>query len=594
MSHKVLIRLLVLLILLGGGPSSGQAVWKTAKAADQPEQKTATTKKRPPQKQPTSNKPATPPPTGTKTTTGKTATRPTSGSKTSAGKSTTTRPSTKSGTTTKNQPARQTATGSKQSTRKQPAATAKTRKRPPATTQTAPTRKASTRPRPTTAPVPTAAAKETVIIPSVNVVKMADEIYSLTDQLTSSQRQMRQAAAYLEPLPKRQMVRLESRPAVNLADLEMQAAADPENIKLQRQLALEYENRQEIAKAKDIYLRMVYNQPENADAHYFLGSFYAARNESDKARQAYEEALIFNPDHQATLNALAAFPGNRRQLSSSVPTAPAKSDPARDKALFKMNEIKRELDAGNARAAIQLASVAEVQFPDQSGFVFLKGRAYQTLGETDLAKAEYHKTLKINPRQIEAHRALAALYFDQGNYLYAALSYQQVIAQNPLSTDDRYRLGLAYYLAGEWGHAAAVWEDLLHYAPNHVEARGYLPQAYYVLAMEYNRLGESGLGRTAFNKALSVNSDAYTWLPGALTTLGKHYRDREMYKESLAAFQEAIELRPKSADVYTEIGVTYWKMNEKRLARAAWQRSLELNPGNNTAQGWLILSRQIG
>jgi len=30
------------------------------------------------------------------------------------------------------------------------------------------------------------------------------------------------------------------------------------------------------------------------------------------------------------------------------------------------------------------------------------------------------------------------------------------------------------------------------------------------------------------------------------------------------------------------------------LARAAWQRSLELNANNNTAQGWLIISRQSG
>ena len=110
--------------------------------------------------------------------------------------------------------------------------------------------------------------------------------------------------------------------------------------------------------------------------------------------------------------------------------------------------------------------------------------------------------------------------------------------------------------------------------------------------MEYNRLGKSVLGKTAFEKALSINQNTYAWLPGSLRTLGKYYREKGMYKESLAAFQETIELRPNDAAAYLEMGVTYWKMDEKQLARGAWERSLELNPDNNEARGWLIISQQ--
>jgi tetratricopeptide (TPR) repeat protein len=39
------------------------------------------------------------------------------------------------------------------------------------------------------------------------------------------------------------------------------------------------------------------------------------------------------------------------------------------------------------------------------------------------------------------------------------------------------------------------------------------------------------------------------------------------------------------------MGITYWKMGEKQLARAAWERSLELNPDNNDAKGWLVISK---
>jgi hypothetical protein len=40
------------------------------------------------------------------------------------------------------------------------------------------------------------------------------------------------------------------------------------------------------------------------------------------------------------------------------------------------------------------------------------------------------------------------------------------------------------------------------------------------------------------------------------------------------------------------IGITYWKMDEKQLARASWEKSLEIKPDNNESRGWLILSSQ--
>ena len=47
-----------------------------------------------------------------------------------------------------------------------------------------------------------------------------------------------------------------------------------------------------------------------------------------------------------------------------------------------------------------------------------------------------------------------------------------------------------------------------------------------------------------------------------------------------------------NADAYRGMGITYWEMDEKQLARASWERSLEIKPDNNESKGWLILSSQ--
>ena len=152
--------------------------------------------------------------------------------------------------------------------------------------------------------------------------------------------------------------------------------------------------------------------------------------------------------------------------------------------------------------------------------------------------------------------------------------------------------GLSYFNANEWGRAAASWEDLLHYRPNDAIVRTLLPQTYYVMAVEFNRIGNPTMGRQSFKNALSVNSNSASWLPGAMATLGKFYREKGMYKESLVAFQEVLELSPNDATAYTGIGITYWEMEEKQLARLSWERSLQIKPDNNDAKGWLILSVQ--
>ena len=152
--------------------------------------------------------------------------------------------------------------------------------------------------------------------------------------------------------------------------------------------------------------------------------------------------------------------------------------------------------------------------------------------------------------------------------------------------------GLSYFNAQEWGRTASSWEDLLHYRPNDPIVKSLLPQAYYIMAVEFNRVGNPSMGRQAFKNALSVNNNHSSWLPGAMAVLGKYYRQKNMYNESLVAFQEVLELTPNNADAYRGMGITYWEMDEKQLARASWERSLEIKPDNNESKGWLILSSQ--
>jgi len=422
----------------------------------------------------------------------------------------------------------------------------------------------------------------------ISVVQLTNDLFDYTSQMNTSSRRLAHATRFLSEQTPQEVVRIESKQKYTTKDFEAAAEKAPNDIRVQRQLGMHYEQLNDWENAKDVYLRILSQNPLNPDAHFYLGNMYQNMGDMNKARQSYEETLALDPNHRATLAVLAGGDGaeeNQAVLEESAAMNP--DGPAQ-----KLTLIKKKINTGEFEEAVKLAVIAQEQFPKQGGFVYLQGRANEELGEIERAKRSYQKSIKMDPRNEEAHLSLGHLYFNQGKYVYAALAFSDVVYLNNFDVDARYMQGLSYFNADEWGRAASAWEDLLHYAPQHPLVKTLLPQAYYILAVEYNRLGESSLGRTAFSKALSVNNLSRSWLPGAMRTLGKYYREKGMYKESLAAFQEVVELKPMDAQAYTGMGITYWKMNEKQLAKGAWQRSLELNPDNNEAKGWLLIAHQ--
>ncbi len=415
----------------------------------------------------------------------------------------------------------------------------------------------------------------------------------MTGELEASNKELAKATQYFyneDPIKK--PVSIESKPYFSRKDFENEARLNPDNLYIQRQLGLYYEANGDFSGAKEVYLREVSKNPQNPDAHYFLGSLYANSGEYLKAKNSFEEALYLEPNHNATIEAMSMFvqTDEQKKLSRDILSYSSKKVP--DGPAQKVSLIREKMSSENFVEALNLAEEAYEKHPNHTGFIQLIGENHLKLGRPEEAKRSFQRAIRLNPKDIQPHLSLADLYFEQGKYVYAALSYSDAVYLDPDNSDYRYMQGLSYFNGQEWGRTAASWEDLLQYRPNDAIVRNLLPQVYYVMAVEYNRIGNPTMGRQAFKNALSVNNNTSSWLSGALNVLGKFYREKNMFNESLVAFQEVLELSPSDAGAYMGIGITYWKMDEKQLARASWEKSLEIKPENNESRGWLILSSQ--
>ena len=430
-------------------------------------------------------------------------------------------------------------------------------------------------------------------IPTISPVKYANDIYNIAEGFEMSTRNLARATSILEEKQSKKVEFVNLQKTPTTSELENAARLEPNDFRKQVDLARNYEANGRFNDSKEIYLKLAAQNPRNADAHFHLGSYYARFDQLTKARHAFDEALDVQPNHRATIEAMATIFGQneKRTFSDDILAKSAQKDPTGP--AQQISKIRKNLDEFNYEYAARLAQTGQDLFPKQGAFILLKGKAFEGMGDLEKAKASYQESIQNDPRHGESYIALGDLYSGQGKHLYAALTYSDAVRLDPSNEDIRYKQGLGYFKANEWGRAASAWEDLLYYDPKNQKVNLLLPQTYYILAVEYNRSGQSSLGQTAFRKAININRNSAAWLPGSMRTLGGFYREKGMYKESLAAYQEAIELRPADSETYLGLGITYWKMKEEALAKAAWSKSMELDPTNNDARGWLMLSGKI-
>ncbi len=431
--------------------------------------------------------------------------------------------------------------------------------------------------------------KKTAPVKQRSVYQVSDDIFQLTHDLDVSMRRMDKALHSLKPtLPEKTKLPAGER----LQRVEKRAAEQPESILAQRELALEYERKGLYSKSKDIYLRLIGSNPSVADYHYFLGSLYSKMGQHHKARFAYEEALEIEPNHIGTINALALYSGEPQgdKMAQDLFSKAAAVEPDGPASL--LNLVRESLERSSYEEALSLANNGVSRYPDNHIFPYLEGQAYENLGDFEQAKKSYKTSLSMDRNDPTAGVALGNLYYNQGNFLYAAVTYDNVLPVVPQDTKLRFKQGLSYFKAFEWSKTAAAWEDLLIYAPNHPEVRLLLPQVYYIMSNEYNRSGYTDLGRQAFANALAVNPNTHDWLSKALRTSGEYYREHGLYREALRSYQDAIDIDPGDPEHYNGLGITYWHMGEKEMAAAAWQKSLLIQPDENSAQGWLIIANR--
>jgi len=289
------------------------------------------------------------------------------------------------------------------------------------------------------------------------------------------------------------------------------------------------------AEAEAQFREALNRNPNNPEAHFYLGKILAGRGAAREAVAHFERTVALDPSRRAAVRAARESFAARYQEAAEG--------------------LVVEERYGEASAALDRAEVMVVGRPRT---VFLRGRILAARGDVEGALASYRRALTMNPDDREIRRALIRTLAEDGRRLNEARDYPAAwdrlheAAELDGGPDLRYLLGTVAY---SWAQEAEEGkrEELL------------------------------GRAAKAFQKVLDLAPDDQD----ASYNLGAVLLAARRFDEAVGLYRRLIAVNPRDGELYLALSLAHSHLGQSDLALAeeAVGRALRANqPVDNPAR----------
>jgi tetratricopeptide (TPR) repeat protein len=297
--------------------------------------------------------------------------------------------------------------------------------------------------------------------------------------------------------------------------------------------------------------------PHSVELHVGLGYTRLAREEFAWARQAFETALILDPEHDdglvglgETLLRFGRHP-EAAVLFDRVRTGPAGDDP--ELLLTMGRALYREGHFNEARDCFETAAN---QYPDDPDASAALAFTIHRLGEEDGAIRELNAALTLNPQHQEARIYLGHLLYDRGDYTGALENFALLPPADhwdPLAVWRLMELKKSIGGLEESDPELIIWEDRLDELEGEIDPVDDMLAEIEAAAMEedgsfWKNAGSPPRGEPAYHR---VRLPDGTTFEGSWNDIVRQLRDQAgRSDESVAQF-----MRRWAEDTRVRIGV---------------------------------------
>ncbi|MDP2007678.1 MAG: PEP-CTERM system TPR-repeat protein PrsT [Rubrivivax sp.] len=224
----------------------------------------------------------------------------------------------------------------------------------------------------------------------------------------------------------------------------------------------------QFAKALESATQALARLPDNAEAHYSLGSAHHAQAQLQPALKAYDQALRLMPTHQEALIARAGLHLDRGNIDLAALDLKTlkESRPREPRGAYLASQIAlRRGDAAAARAALVevtslLDPVPQAMLRFKPQLLMLGGLAHHGLGQYGKAKP-YLEAVQRLQGNVAASKLLAQIYIAEGNIDRAVTTLEDYLRAAPRDLTAVELLAQAHVRANRPARAVQVLRTAL-------------------------------------------------------------------------------------------------------------------------------------
>ncbi len=193
-------------------------------------------------------------------------------------------------------------------------------------------------------------------------------------------------------------------------------------------------------------------------------------------------------------------------------------------------------------------------------------------GDMDAAEMRAKSILHDAPRHLDAHLLLSAVRVSQKKYRLLLDESESILALTKLPPQLLLNRAVAFDHFKDYEHAESMLKRILTHHPKHSESMNFLGYIYALQGIQLEQ-AEALIKRALVHKP----DDGYY-----LDSLAWVYYKKGDYAKALRTQKKALEIVVDDAVMHEHVGDILWRTGDKKAARHAWQKSIELkseNPG---------------
>lgn len=309
----------------------------------------------------------------------------------------------------------------------------------------------------------------------------------------------------------------------------------------------------------------VKKDPKNTEAWMFKGSLARSEGKMPEALAAFTQASTIKADHRTARIEKALIEINLKKFDDAKADLDAARKLTPNSLQLAYTQALLDFTKGQHKAALESVQKVLKSAPEHMPSILLAGAIELNLGSYQQAEQHLQHYLNANPDNTYARKLLAQTQLQSAPS--EALATLGPALKN--ASDDPHLLALAgesYLRNQDFGNATTYLEKATALAPK--------------VAALHTSLGVSKLRQGDQAKALSeleLGASLDTTSKGGMA-LVQAEMSMKNYDKALAAAQNLVKQQPNSAQVHAVLGSVYVAKKDPANARAAFEKSLALDP----------------